>query len=168
MDDNPIDALEQVVDNIVIRQRWETGNRLGLLWCHAGVGIFAGITMLTNGTASTFELAYGDWTRLATGIPALLGGLLLARGLLMRPRSITREAIGLGILGLWDLVMTLGFVTLLVHIGQPPRFFLPWSIQHPPYPLTTLYPLAVYGGYLALIAVHLYTLRHLHKVMPRG
>lgn len=146
MGDDPFSRIERALDSLSARQHWERSNRLALLWVHAFVGIGVGVNMIVNGTATVIEVLL-DNTHLAgviTGTPALAGGLVLAFGLSRNPRSIQYEAVGLVLLALWDTAMTAIFMyTLTHHVGGV---------------VVRSYPILVYGGYLALLGVHLWSL----------
>lgn len=137
---------------------WSQQNRIGLLWIHVWLGVFAGAAMLVFGTAFNIEDTIGLWTRAALGITGIVGGGCLAIGLTRQPsRSIPHEVIGLVLLGLWDLAIAAGFI--VIAIESPPQAAWPWE----PLPQTTTrpYPIPVYLGILGLLALHVYTLRGL-------
>lgn len=165
MDPDPLDRLEDAAELVARRAQrntnrmsYERGNRLGLLWVHSLVSLLAGVQMLLFGSATQIEHIVGPESRLVMGPLGLAGGLLLALGLTRKPqRSIPLEAAGLALVALWDLAMTVGlavarwtqhdYVPLGVHQPQPPGY-------------VPAYPVAVYGGLLALLVIHLLTLRH--------
>jgi hypothetical protein len=148
-DKDPLARLEAGVARltpVVHRTVWENSNRLGLLWVHAATGVVAGTLILTTGTAMSLTLVLPH-ARPLTGVPAIAGGLILAAGLLARPRRVLVEVAGLVLLGAWDLVMAVGFVLSAANPAIPARW----------------YPIAVYAGFFALISVHLWTLRSIWR-----
>lgn len=162
MTDDPLDRLERAAENVARRAEWETANRVGLLYVHAGVGILAGTQMLAFGSAANIEDLAGVWTRAALGVLGLVGGLTLWLGMSRQPRSIPTEAVGLVLLGIWDLAMTLGLAWARISAGDftPRGLFEPLP---PPGTYALPYPVAVYGGLFALICVHLWTLRRMRS-----
>lgn len=160
-DDRTSDALERLeraTMQIATRAEWEQGNRRGLLWVHGIVALFVGVQILLFGGPGNIERAIGIWTRPALGAAALAGGVLLCSGLASRPRSLRRELLGLVVIAAWDLCMTAGIVAARVDGGQ----FAPRPLLEPqPEGYVVPYPVLVYGGLLALICIHLYTLRKL-------
>ncbi len=145
-DCDPLERLEHGVNAMANQQRWESANRLSLLWVHALVGVAAGFFMMTNGTATSFEVWLGQGeARIATGVTAMAGGVVLGFGLMHRPRNIQAESLGLSILLVWDLAMSAGF---LVNLINPPHGA----------PAPKAYPVAIYGGYFLLLLVHILTL----------
>lgn len=153
------DRLEAAAETVAQRAEWERSNRVGLLWVHAVVGIVVGIQMLLYGSATTIEAALGLWTRPALAITGLVGGLLLAVGI-VRNRTVILEAIGLAVIGAWDLCMACGFIYARVSAGQ----FSPRAMFEPlPVGYVLPYPISVYLGLAALIAVHLWTLRRFKR-----
>ena len=149
------DRLEQAAENVATRAEWERANRVGLLWVHAVVGFVAGLQMLLYGSASTIEASVGVWSRAALGGMGVLGGVLLAGGI-VRGRSVVLEALGLAVIGLWDALMAVGFIVARVRAGQ----FSPRNLLEPiPDGYVLPYPISIYLGLAALIAVHLWTLR---------
>lgn len=161
--DTPDDAdtlaeLERATLALAARAEWEQSNRRGLLWVHGIVAAVVGLQILLFGGPGNIERAVGIWTRPALGVCALVGGLLLMSGLLARPRSIRREVLGLAGVGVWDLCMTIGLIGARVDAGSfAPRPLL----EHQPPGYVVPYAIAVYGGMLALIVIHLLTLRRL-------
>lgn len=149
--DGPFERIFGALDTMNARQYWEQTNRLALLWVHALVGMCVGVNMSVNGTATVLERLFGSATvaGFATGLPAFIGGLVLASGLLRRPRYIRLEVVGLVLLALWDACMTATFMYSLTHhiAGVQPRS----------------YPIFVYGGYLALLGVHLWSLSRIPR-----
>ena len=165
MPDDPLDRLETAAEAVVRRAEvernrtaYEQGNRLGLLWIHGLVGLFAGLQMLAWGSATTIEAVVGPWSRLLMATLGTLGGVLLLVGLTRKPRSIPLEAAGLTVVGLWDLLMTLGL--MYARISQH-SFALRPLTEPLPNGYVAAYPVTVYLGMLALIVVHLWTLRRL-------
>lgn len=162
--DDPFERIEVATESLARRVIWEQGNRIGLLRCHATVGVLAGAQMLAFGSAATLEALAGVWVRSFLGVLGVIGGLILFWGLHRSPRSITLEALGLTLLGLWDLVMTLGLAWARYHSTS---FGLKWPWVHLPPPeagFVVPYPVAVYGGLFALICIHMWTLRKFRKV----
>lgn len=150
---DPLERLERGVSRLaplVAQQAWETGNRLGLLWVHSFVGLVAGVLILVNGTATTL-VPILPAAKLLTGLPGIAGGALLAVGLLARPRRVLVEVAGLVVLAAWDLLMAVGFVIAVTTQSLHARW----------------YPIVIYVGYLALIVVHLWTLRQLYHFKQR-
>ncbi|GHJ59122.1 hypothetical protein NOK12_16400 [Nocardioides sp. OK12] len=153
------DRLEQAAETVAQRAEWERSNRVGLLWVHAAVGMIAGAQMLLYGSAATIEEAVGVWTRLALGLLGIIGGIVLAFGIL-RGRTVLLEAIGLAAIGIWDLLMAAGFAYARVGGGT----FTPRALFEPiPTGYVLPYPISVYIGLAALITVHLWTLRRFKR-----
>ena len=162
--EDPFDRVEVASQNLARRVIWEQGNRIGLLRVHATVGILAGGQMLAFGSAATLEALTGVWVRMFLGTLGMVGGAVLFWGLHRSPRSITLEALGLLLLGIWDLVMTTGLALARYHSTSFGLKF-PWVPLPPPeVGFVVPYPVAVYGGMLALICIHLLTLRRFTKV----
>lgn len=159
MSDESLARAAAAADRLEDRFTWEQANRLGLLRVHAIVGILGGIQILLYGGPSNLEESLGVWTRPALGVLAVVGGTILALGLARRPRDIGLEAVGLSLVGLWDLAMTLGLAWTRIEQGE-----------YAPIPLTQAldptyvrpYPVTVYAGLFALICIHLWTLRRMH------
>lgn len=169
-DINPLDRLESAAEVVMERAEitarrvmYERGNRLGLLWVHAVVGMLAGTQQLLWGSATQIEAITGPHMRLFMGPLAMVGGIILAAGLISKPRSIPMEAIGLGFIACWDFCMTVGLA--YARWSQHDFHILPVS-----QPMVTgyvpAYPVAVYGGMFALLVIHLLTLRHLLHHVP--
>lgn len=147
---DPLDRVESGVKELVYRQAWEQTNRLSLLWVHSSVGIFAGMFMMINGTATAFELWLGQAeARTLIGSIGAFGGTVLAVGLAQKPRNMGVESFGLVVLAMWDLALMIGF--LINFIDSP-------TGTSPP----RLYPVIIYGGYFMLLSVHVLTL-YLYK-----
>ena len=157
---NPFDRLDAAAERVEHRVTWETANRRGLLWTHACVGLTAGPFMLAFGSSTTIEAAIGVWTRTVLGLLSFVGGLLLASGLLVRPRSVKLEAAGLAVLALWDLCMVAGFI--LARAKQA-DFTLRGLDEALPAGCVVAYPVPVYAGIFALLVIHLWTLRKLRR-----
>ena len=157
---NPLDRLELAVGDLAIQTSWEQQNRVGLLWVHAFTAFWAGTQMIMWGSASTIETAIGVWTRPVMGGLGITGGLLLGWGLTRVPRSITFEVAGLVTVGLWDGAMTAGI--LYARIAQH-DFRLRNLLDPLPIGYVPAYPVTVYFGLLALICVHLWTLRKMRR-----
>ncbi|WP_309647082.1 hypothetical protein [Nocardioides sp.] len=133
---------------------WEQTNRLGLLLVHALIGLIAGLLILFNGTAATFD-QYGDGMRLLTGGLAFVGGAVLAAGLALRSTSIVTEMVGLGILALWALTMAGGFVLASLSAGA---LIIDWPWHaFSDMPTERLYPIALYIGLFLMTSLHLWT-----------
>ncbi len=146
--EDPLARLEQGVQRlapVVDSVAWEQSNRLGLLWVHVMTGLAAGLLILMDGTAATLLEIHPSAT-VVTGVPAIAGGCILAVGLASRPRRVLVEVAGLVVLAVWDATMGIGFFISALH--QPEARW---------------YPFAVYLGFLALIVVHLWTLRTLWR-----
>lgn len=156
--DDPYERLEAAAKTILIRQSWERSNRLGLLAAHAFIGFFGGFLILVNGSAVTFD-ALGVKMRVLTGVLSLTGGAALALGLAKKPRSIPLEVTGLVLLGIWDVVMTAGFIYATFAQGTL-AYSWPW-VRLPDDVTARLYPVALYLGMLTLIGIHLWTLKKL-------
>lgn len=135
------------------------------------MGLWAGPLMLLFGSASVIEHAVGLWVRPTLALMALAGGALLAVGLIQRPRRIALEAVGLVFLVAWDAAMTTGIMyarwqqhdfTPMLRLGWhglvPEAHFDPLPLGY-----VVAYPVPVYAGYVGLLAVHLWTLRHLRR-----
>lgn len=135
-------------------QEWEQTNRLGLLLLHALIGLVAGLLILFNGTAPTFD-QWGDWVRLLTGGLAFVGGAVLAAGLVLRSTSIGTEMVGLVILTLWALTMAAGFVLASLGAGALVIDW-PWR-SFPQLQAERLYPIAIYVGLFLMTSLHLWT-----------
>lgn len=168
-DESPTDAfdrLEHAAETVAVRAEWERANRVGLLWIHALVGVWAGTQMLLFGSASNIEAMVGVWSRLALGTLGIVGGAVLIAGILRRTRRkrfwLELEAAGLSLIGLWDLCMALGMSIARIQSGD---FGIRPIFEPLPPPGTYVlpYPIAVYGGLTALVAVHLWTLRRFKK-----
>lgn len=147
------------------RVLYERGNRLGLLWVHGIVGVVGGMQQLLYGSATQVEDALGPWVRLLLVPLALGGGLLLLLGLTRKPqRSIPLEAVGLALVACWDLAMTAG----LAYARYAQHTYRPLPLLRPmPHGYVPAYPITVYAGMLALLVIHLVTLRHLRHLPPR-
>lgn len=163
-----LDQLEAAAVRLALRAEWEQGNRRGLLWVHALLGIAAGTAICLYGAAPNIE-ALGVWTRSVLGFAGLSGGLLLAAGLILRRTRplhspwLTLEVCGLGIMGLWDGSICLALLAARVQdIDQNG-----WGIRMLTEPLPPAgtyvlpYPIAVYFALFALICIHLWTLRRM-------
>ena len=160
------DRLEQAAERVAQEAIWERGNRRGLLWVHAVVGVLAGAQMLAFGSASNIELLVGVWSRTVLGVLGIVGGFVLALGVIRRSRHrrywIELEASGLVLIGLWDLLMCLGMAWARIAAGDFHTRPL-WEPLPPPGTYVLPYPIAVYGGLFALVVVHLWTLRRFKK-----
>lgn len=162
-DPDPLVRIEAAAEALAQRAHWESGNRIGLLRVHALTGLVSGIQVVCFGGATVIESAFGIWSRPILGFLAIAGGVVLMSGLLARPRSIPAEALGLTLLGLWDLAMALGILYARVHSGDfAPRGLLE-PLPKPPIVYVAPYAISVYAGLTALIVVHLYTLRRANK-----
>lgn len=143
---------------------WERANRLGLLLVHALIGVLAGLLILFNGTAATFD-RYGDWVRLTTGGLAFLGGTVLAAGLARGAASVVLEMVGLAILAVWALSMAGGFALTSLSAGMlivdwPWHAFADLSDER-------LYPIALYLGLFLMTSLHLWTVSRLGRLPHR-
>jgi hypothetical protein len=127
-DDDPLDRLETHASQMATQITYEQQNRRGLLWVHSIIGITAGVQMLLWGSATTIETALGIWSRALMAGLGFTGGLLLAIGLSRRPRSIPLETAGLVLVGIWDLLMTIGLA--FARIKQHDFHVIPLS-EHP-------------------------------------
>lgn len=146
--DSSYEAISLGVDLLDRRRVWERENRIALLWVHAEVAITVGLLMVSYGTASTFVDLWGDLgARLMTGVPPIIGGLVLSGGLVTRPRRIPVEIVGLITIALWDLGMSIGFLHAL------------WSSPSEALP----YLAVIFAGYLQLLVVHAWTLWLHHR-----
>jgi len=163
-DEHPLDRLERLTVDLSRQAQWDSANRLGLLRVHAAVGVLVGALMACNGTSTNFEQYLGGWMRLATGVPAFVGGALLAWGVSRKPRSIPLEAAGLTILVTWDIAMVVGFIAALVAAPDLILWFWPWQVNANAGAGGRLYPVVVYAGYAFLILEHLRTLWHIAPV----
>lgn len=153
------DRLQTAAETVAQHAEWERANRVGLLWVHAAIALIAGTQMLLYGSAATIEEAFGVWTRIALGGIGVLGGAVLATGIL-RGRTVALEAIGLALIGAWDLLMAAGFAWARIQGGT----FTPRALLEPiPDGYILPYPISVYIGLAALIAVHLWTLRRFKR-----
>jgi hypothetical protein len=169
-DDATADALaelEAATLAIAVRSQYETENRRGLLWIHSLMGLLAGVQVMLWGTAAGIELTFGVGARIVMGTLGILGGSLLAIGLMRRPRSIPLEIAGLLVVGLWDLAMTIALLTGRIDqvLGDGPLSGIhPLPLLEPQPPgYVTAYASTVYAGLCALIGVHLWTLRRLNR-----
>lgn len=168
MADDPFDRLECVAERVADRAErttarvyYEQGNRLGLLWIHALVAITAGLQQLLWGTATQIEELFGPRAREFHGPLAMVGGMVLVLGLTRKPyRSVRLEAIGLSLIALWDGTMTAGLAWARIH--QDDYRVIPFGQPLPPH-YASAYPISVYSGLLALLVVHLWTLRRFRK-----
>lgn len=160
MTGDAFDRLETAAERVARRAEWEQANRVGLLWVHGLMGLLAGPQMLLWGSASVIENAVGVWARVALAAIGTVGGLFLVVGLRRRPRSIPLEVVGLFSVGTWDLLMAAGL--LIARFQQHDYRLIPLGK-----PLVTgyvvAYPITVYAGLTALVAIHLWTLRRLRK-----
>lgn len=155
---DPLERLDRAAENVITRARWETQNRRGLLWGHALLGVWAGTLILLFGGPRNIEDLVGMWSRGALGLVGIVGGIILAIGLLQRPRAIRYEALGLAVLGVWDLSFAFGIAVAraLQHNFTPRDLLEPQPVGY-----VVAYPVAVYGVLAYLIGVHLWTLRRL-------
>lgn len=158
---DPFERIERATNRLARRVLWEQGNRIGLLRVHGVVGILAGAQMLAFGGPSQLEVFV--WARLWLGVTGVLGGSLVMYGLHCRPRSIPTEAVGLAVMGLWDLTMTVGLAWARMHTTS---WGWSWPWERPPSAASgyvPAYPVTVYAGLFALICIHLFTLRRFVK-----
>ena len=157
---DPMRRLEVAAERVIDRTTYEQGNRRGLLWVHAIIGLLAGVQMALWGSASIIETAVGTWTRPMMAALGMIGGATLAFGLSRRPRLIAAEVVGLGLIGLWDLLMTIGLA--IARIRQDDYALIPLGK-----PLevgyVVAYPTTIYAGLFALIVIHLTTLLRLRN-----
>lgn len=166
MTDEALDRLEEAAESVAQKAEWEHANRVGLLRVHAAVGLVAGAQMLAYGSASNIEALVGVWSRSVLGLLGILGGVVLAIGITWRRRRrrhwLETEALGLVLLGAWDLFMALGMLASRILAGD---FHFRGLFEPLPQPGTYVlpYPIAVYAGLFALICVHLWTLRRFKK-----
>lgn len=159
-DPDPLERLEDTAERIAYRATYEQSNRRGLLWVHALIGMLAGPQMLLWGSASIIEASTGTWSRPVMACLGLTGGAFLALGLTRRPRSVPLEAIGLAVVGLWDVLMTLGLAYARIHQND----YHVLALGEPlPQGYASAYPITIYAGLAALIGVHLWTLRRFGK-----
>lgn len=142
-------------------QEWETTNRLGVLLLHALIGLIAGLLILFNGTATSFD-QWGDGVRLLTGGLAFVGGAVLAAGLALRSTSIVTEMVGLAILSLWALSMAGGFVLASLSAGEVVIDW-PWH-AFTEMPTERLYPIALYVGLFLMTSLHLWTASRIRQL----
>lgn len=170
--DDPFERLEAAAEAVAHRAAaqtervaYEAGNRLGLLWVHAVVALLAGTQMLLWGSASQVEAVLGPTARLPMGLLAVVGGLWLSVGLTRKPRSIPAEAVGLCLVALWDLAMTLSLA--YARARQHDYHLLGLRTPMPDH-YVPAYPVSVYGGLLALLVIHLLTLRHVWRGHRHG
>ncbi len=161
MPDDAYERLEAAAERITARSEYESANRRGLLWVHAIVGMVAGFQILMFGGPGNVERLIGVQVRPVLGGLAFTGGFLLGMGLAARPRNLTREMWGLLMLAAWDVCMVAGLLWARISAG---RFApLEWLEHQPATGYVVPYPIAVYTGYLALIGLHLWTLRRLRR-----
>lgn len=162
-DDDPLDRIETEVTRLAQSHQWEQDNRRGLLWVHALIGLTAGVQMFLWGSATTIENSVGVWSRVAMACLGIVGGLFLISGLRKRPRSVSLEAIGLVIVGVWDGAMMVGLAIARVkqHDFHIIALNTPLSQGY-----VVAYPIAVYAGLLALICIHLSTLVKMLRANP--
>ncbi len=148
MDVDPVDLLTRRVEDLVRElDAWrheELLNRLALLACHAVIGVVVGGLMLKDGTAQAAHSLFGEQAEILVGGVALVGGGLLGAGLLLKPRPLVLELLGLGTLSVW-------------HLGMA-WTFLAYLLKDDPAATDLSYPVAIYSGYLLLLGVHLWTL----------
>lgn len=160
MVEDPLDRLQTHAERIATLAAYEQGNRRALLWVHAICGLTAGVQMALYGSAPTIEAALGSWSRLLMAALGVLGGAFLAVGLSRRPRSIPLEAVGLAFVGLWDFLMCAG----LAYARFRQNSYHPIPLGHQaPTGYVSAYPISVYAALLALIVIHLLTLRRLMR-----
>jgi hypothetical protein len=155
-----LERLEREALGIANRSVYERGNRRGLLWVHAYMGVAAGIQMALWGSAPTIELVIGTWSRLIMAALGVSGGLLLAYGLASRPRKIPFEVAGLFLVGAWDLLMTLG---LFYARTRQHDYHILGLHEAIPSGYVSAYPINVYFGLFVLVSIHLWTLRKLQR-----
>lgn len=160
MEQDGFDRLQAAAERVAGRAQYEQGNRRGLLWTHALMGMIGGLQMLAYGGPGTIENIVGTAARTFLGMAAILGGVLLATGLSTHPRNIRLETIGLCVMGLWDFAMTAGL--LYGRLEQHDFHFIPLG-EPMPAGYVVAYPVTIYGGLFALICIHLYTLRKITK-----
>lgn len=170
-DADPYDRLERAAEKVatsatdlaerVQQAEWERLNRVSLLWGHSGMGAIAGLQMIAFGSAANIEQLVGLWSRTALGALGVIGGLILAVGIIIG-RRIWIEAAGLALLGIWDLLMACGFIAARIQAGD---FGLRGLTEPLPDPGTYAlpYPIAIYLGMCYLVCVHLVTLRRIHR-----
>lgn len=158
-DPNPYDRLEAAAEQVAQRAVWETLNRQALLWCHATIALVTGAQMLAFGSAANIEEVVGLWSRTALGGLGIAGGLTLAVGITLG-RRVWVEAVGLALIGAWDLLMALGFAAARIQAGDFGLRALNEPLP-PPGTYALPYPITVYAGLFALVCVHLWTLRRL-------
>lgn len=155
------EAVARRAEASTSRVTYERANRLGLLWVHGVVAVMAGLQMILWGTATAIEALFGPDSRFTMGPLAFIGGAVLLLGLTRHPRrSIPMEAIGLSVIALWDLMMTAGLAYARWHQHD---FHVLAITERQPQGYVSAYPMAVYGGMFALLAIHLWTLRILRR-----
>jgi len=169
---DPFKELETAAERVArralegqARANYEIANRLGLLWVHGVVGVTAGTQMVLWGTASQIEDVLGPLSRYPFGLLAVVGGAVLIIGLLHKPRrSVPLEAVGLVLLALWDFAMTVGLAWARLH-QHDFHVLAPTEAERRDY--VPGYPVTVYAGLLALLVIHLFTLRLLLTRTPK-
>lgn len=157
--DDPFTRLENAAEVIVKQTSWEQQNRLGLLAIHGVIGVLAGMLMMINGTATSFEV-FGLWIRPALSGLSIFGGAVLLAGLISKPRNVRLEISGLALMGIWDLAMAVAFIVARTVNHVTYKFTFPWVALPDS---SRLYPVVIYLGMFALICVHLWTLRKLRR-----
>lgn len=156
-----LDRLEQATEAIAKRDRYNSRNRRALLVIHGVMGVSVGILLFTGGSAQSMIDVFGEGSPVLwlLNLSSLCGGLVLLAGVFIRQRrpgildrlSTLLEAVGMTVMLLWDAGMA---VTLGVAAHKA-------ATDGDPLTHTAAYPVAVYTGLAALMAVHLLTLLEL-------
>lgn len=164
MSDDAYDRLQQAAERVANRVQYEQGNRRGLLWTHAMMGMLAGLQMIVWGGPGTVEDLLGVEIRPYLALLGIVGGLLLMIGLTSRPRSIPLELAGLFFVGAWDLAMTVGLMAARIEQHN----YAPLPIDEAvPAGYVVSYPVTIYAGLFVLICIHLVTLRKIKRARMR-
>lgn len=158
---NP-DAADQVLQWArVIRDAFdrERRRRMTLLALHAYKGIVVGLLLMWFGGPALFENEVGSWTRLLLGWWALLGGATLFVGVrILPPRRLgyRMQWLGLGAMGLWDILIALSTVVVIVTYDGGWQLGNLWSAHELPTLQPRIFGVAVYLALAAMLwRVHL-------------
>lgn len=148
-----LERVERAAAHLAAERDRDQANRADLLWAHATLGIFAGVSILAFGLAANLELYVGAWTRGVVGWLGIVGGLTLAWALRCRthtPRPHL-EAAGLTMLIVWDVCLAVGFAWAVVLV--PPA--LTWWWESTPRESARPYPVWIYLAMLLMLRIHL-------------
>lgn len=141
------DQIQRGLHQVVTVQTQDQENRLVLLWIHTTVAAYVGVAMILNGTSPSWEEWIGHTARYYVGIPPVIAAFVLATGLIIRGKKaygLLFEMVGLTMLVLWNIALLYGLVRgLTQHV-------VPGSVRW--------FGVGLYGGYIGMLGVHLWTL----------